>query len=115
MGRRLAALFIDWMVATLSAGIFFPLFASSLAPTLLRLGLFVFEVGLITALTGASIGQRLLAIRVATYPQGHFLTPARAFIRTFLIALVLPPLIIDSQGRGLHERLTQSEVIRIYR
>ncbi|NCW47276.1 MAG: hypothetical protein EBV95_03930 [Actinobacteria bacterium] len=57
MGRRLAALMIDWVVATFTTGLLFPIFASSLAPSLTRLLVFILEVGLMTALTGASIGQ----------------------------------------------------------
>ena len=113
LGRRSVALTIDWMVATFTTGLFYPLFASSLIPTLSRLGIFVLEVGLLTALGGASIGQRILGIRVVTYPDQYFLKPISAFARTFLIALVVPALVIDSESRGLHDRFTKSEVVRI--
>lgn len=112
IGRRFSALFIDWMVATFSTGLFYPLFASSLAPSLFRLGVFVVEVGLLTALTGASIGQRALKIRVVSFPERLFIKPTSAFLRTFLIALVIPALVIDRDGRGLHDRITRSQVIK---
>ena len=113
MGRRLAALMIDWVVATFTTGLLFPIFASSLAPSLTRLLVFILEVGLMTALTGASIGQRILGIRVVTYPDQFFLTPSKAFLRTLLIALVIPAVIIDSESRGLHDRFTKSQVVRV--
>lgn len=113
MGRRLAALMIDWVVATFTTGLLFPIFASSLAPSLTRLLVFILEVGLMTALTGASIGQRILGIRVVTYPDQFFLTPSKAFLRTLLIALVIPAVVIDSESRGLHDRFTKSQVVRV--
>ena len=115
MGRRLSALMVDWIVATLTTGMLFPLFASSLAPSLTRLAIFVLEVGLMTALTGASIGQRLFGIRVVSYPDQYFLLPSKAFLRTLLIALVLPALVIDNESRGLHDRFTKSQVVRVKR
>ena len=115
MGRRLSALMVDWIVATLTTGMLFPLFASSLAPSLTRLAIFVLEVGLMTALTGASIGQRLFGIRVVSYPDQYFLLPSKAFLRTLLIALVIPALVIDNEGRGLHDRFTKSQVVRVKR
>ncbi|MBL3747842.1 RDD family protein, partial [Mycobacteroides abscessus subsp. massiliense] len=36
----------------------------------------------------------------------------RAFIRNLLIALIVPPLITDIDGRGLHDRVTRTVVIR---
>lgn len=115
MGRRLAALMIDWVVATFTTGLLFPIFASSLAPSLTRLGVFVVEVGLMTALTGASIGQRILGMRVVTFSEQYFLVPSKAFLRTLLIALVIPALVIDSDGRALHDRFTKSQVVRVKR
>ena len=113
LSRRLAALFLDWMVATFSTAMFYPLFASSLEPSLARLGVFVLEVGLLTALTGASIGQRILGIRVVSYPDQLFITPGAAFLRTFLLVLVIPPLVQDEESRGLHERFTKSQVVKV--
>ena len=112
LSRRLAALFIDWMIATFTAGLFYPLFTSALEPTLARLGIFVLEVGLLTALGGASMGQRLLGLRVVSYPDQLFITPNSAFLRTLLLILVIPPLVQDGNGRGLHERFTRSQVVR---
>jgi hypothetical protein len=113
LSLRLAALFLDWMVATFSTAMFYPLFASSLEPSLARLGVFVLEVGLLTALTGASIGQRILGLRVVSYPDQLFITPGAAFLRTFLLVLVIPPLVQDEESRGLHERFTKSQVVRV--
>ena len=78
-----------------------------------RLGVFVLEVGLLTALMGASIGQRILGLRVVSYPDQLFITPGAAFLRTFLLVLVIPPLVQDEESRGLHERFTKSQVVKV--
>jgi hypothetical protein len=68
-----------------------------------------------TSLTGASIGQRVMGIRVVTWPEQYFLKAKEVIIRTLLIAIVIPPVIIGSDGRGLHERVTRSAVVRLSR
>lgn len=78
-----------------------------------RLVIFTVIVGLLTALGGASIGQRIVGIRVVTWPEQYYLTPRAALLRTVLIVLVLPAVIIGADGRGLHERITGSAVVRI--
>ncbi|MFM1788920.1 MAG: hypothetical protein RLZZ12_269 [Actinomycetota bacterium] len=113
LGRRLVALSLDWAVATFTTGLIFPIFASSLAPSLTRLVIFVIEVSVLTALTGASIGQRIMGIRVVSYPDQFFIIPSKAFLRTVFIALVIPALVIDSEGRGLHDSFTKSQVVKV--
>lgn len=110
--RRLVALGIDWAVAVFTSALFFPLSSSELAPSLARLLIFAVSVGLLTAFGGASIGQRFAGIRVVTWPEQYYLTPRAAALRTLLIVLVLPAVIIGADGRGLHERITRSAVIR---
>jgi len=111
--RRLGALSIDWAVASFITALFYPLQASSLEPTLVRLAIFVFEVGLLTSFGGASIGKRIFGIRVVTWPDHFFVKPKAAFLRVFLVALVLPAIFTDSQGRGFHERISRTTVVRI--
>lgn len=111
--RRLVAISIDWAIAVLTSALFAPIGSNELAPAAGRLGIFVLEVGLLTALLGSSIGQRIMGIRVVSWPEGYFLRPKYAFLRTILIALVVPAVIIGADGRGLHERLTRSAVVPI--
>ena len=113
LGRRFAALAIDWTIATLTSGVVAPIISSALVPSSLRLGLFILEVWLLTTLTGSSMGQRLLGIRVVTWPDHYYAKPLPLLLRTFLIALVIPAVVYDSEGRGLHERLTSTTLIRI--
>jgi len=76
-------------------------------------GAFGLQVVLLQSLTGQSIGMRLLGIRVARLgaldvPPG-FLPAA---IRTALIALVLPAVVFDRDGRGLHDKAAGTVVLR---
>lgn len=68
-------------------------------------------------LFGITPGQAALGIRVvpATPANG----PARSFVglwaipRTALIFLIIPALLLDANGRGLHDRLCRTVVLRI--
>ena len=111
-GRRFLAISIDWAIATFSAALIIPLQSSSLGPSLIRLGVFVLEVALLTSLGGASAGQRIIGIKVVTYPDYLFVRPLPVLVRTFLIALVIPAVVTDSEGRGLHDRIARTVVMR---
>lgn len=113
LGIRLAALAIDWALATMTTALFVPPFSSAIGPSALRLGIFVLEVSIVTGFSGSSMGQRIMGLRVLSWPDHLFITPMRAFMRTLLIALVIPAVVYDNEGRGLHERLTQTTVVRI--
>jgi uncharacterized RDD family membrane protein YckC len=62
--------------------------------------------------TGQTPGMRLLGLRLAHPQQGRRLALWRAVVRTGLLVLLLPALVVDGDGRGLHDRLTGTAVIR---
>ena len=113
LGRRFAAISIDWAIATFSAALIIPLQSSSLGPSLTRLGVFVLEVALLTSLGGASAGQRIMKIKVLTWPDYLFVKLTAVFLRTILIALVIPAVVTDQDGRGLHDRIAKTVVVKI--
>ena len=76
LGRRFLALTIDWAIASLSTALFVPPLANDLGSTALRLGIFVLEVTILTALTGSSLGQKLFGLRVVSWPNFGYLAPA---------------------------------------
>jgi hypothetical protein len=39
--------------------------------------------------------------------------PTAVFLRTILIALVIPAVVTDQDGRGLHDRITKTVVVKI--
>ncbi len=103
--RRIAALFVDWILSTLVVVGFIGPHAYAHDPTSswLVLGVFAIEVSVLTALVGGSFGQLLAGIRVLT-TEGRPLNLLLAVARTLLICLVIPPLIFRSDsGRGLHD------------
>jgi uncharacterized RDD family membrane protein YckC len=113
--RRLWALTIDWLscyvlgwaiVARMHDGA-----ASIDQVRVWNTGLFVLEVWLLTWLGGASFGQRLTAMRVQRVDGGR-LGPLRVLLRTVLILLVIPAVIWDRDGRGLHDKAAGSVVVR---
>ena len=112
-GRRLAALTIDWIVAILGARLFFrELTYGSNEFGFAVLAVFFAEVTLLTWLLGSSFGQLVLRVRVVRM-NGSRLGLPRAALRTLLLCLVIPAVVIDSTGRGLHDRASGSRTIRI--
>jgi uncharacterized RDD family membrane protein YckC len=112
-GRRLAALFVDWVAANLVTVLVVhgSLRYGTQSFDLLALGIFALEVFVLTWLAGASFGQRLMGVRVVSLDRGR-VGVLRALARTVLVCLAVPPLIWDRDGRGLHDRAVLTAVIR---
>ena len=104
MGRRLLALLIDWLAST---GVALALFHSASW----TLAVFSVEVWLLTALTGFTLGKRVLGIRVAGL-DGRPVGFGWSLVRTILLITVIPPLVTDRDLRGLHDRAANTIVIR---
>ena len=111
-GRRIVALFVDWLsclaVAQLlvAAGV-----VSSNPNNLVTMALFIAESALFTALAGGSFGKLATRIRVVRHsggPQPVGLLPA--VLRTVLVALVIPPL-LTFDGRGLHDLAARTRTV----
>jgi uncharacterized RDD family membrane protein YckC len=109
LGRRVVALFIDWVAAMIISR---ALVADpeTVLEQFATLGIFALEVTVLTWLWGASFGQRLVGLRVVGRTRRLGLVAAT--LRTVLICIVIPPLIWDADGRGLHDRAVDSVVIR---
>lgn len=106
------ALLVDWLSATLvTAGTWPDLRYGSPEFSLRLLGVFALEVVVLTWLAQASFGQLLTRLRVETVSGARLSLPA-VVIRTLLICLVVPPLVYDRDGRGLHDRAVGSLVVR---
>jgi uncharacterized RDD family membrane protein YckC len=113
-GRRLLALFVDWFASILVTRLVTGgrLVYGSAAYSLVTLGIFALEVFALTWLAGGSFGQLVVGLRVVSLDGGRL--PAwRALVRTVLICLVVPPLVWDRDGRGLHDRAVNSAVLRV--
>jgi uncharacterized RDD family membrane protein YckC len=108
MGRRLAALSIDWLASLLVALLFTHKWGG-----LAALGIFYAEVLLFTSLLGSSAGQRFLRIRVVRVVDQGSVPVLSVLIRSILLFMVIPAAIYDRDGRGLHDRATRTVVIRV--
>ena len=77
----------------------------------LPLVIFFVEVGFLTALQGASAGQRILRLRVVDATNGGQISVGRALRRTLFICLLFPA-IFTKEGRGYHDWFTHSVVVK---
>jgi len=112
-GRRLAALVIDWFVSLgVTLLVFREVSYGSAASSFATLAVFAGEVIVFTWLLAGSFGQLLLRLRVVRVDGGR-LGLGRIIIRTVLLCLVIPAVIWDSSGRGLHDRAAGSMVVRV--
>ena len=64
------------------------------------------------AVFGASAGMTALGIRVASIDEAAVIGVPRAVLRTAMVAVVVPPLVRDADGRGWHDRATRTIVVR---
>ena len=109
MGRRFVALSLDWLMSWAVGSMIFD--QGSGRPFWL-MAVFFLEIVLLTWLTGASAGQRILGLTVKGFPDQLSLGLGRIAFRTLLILLVIPAVVFDSEGRGLHDRIVRSAVYR---
>jgi uncharacterized RDD family membrane protein YckC len=106
-GTRMVAFFVDALASALIAG----LFVAGLPGNWSLLVFAVVTVGTLIVF-GQTPGMRLLGLRLAHPRAGERLAPWRAVVRTGLLILLVPALVVDADGRGLHDRLTDTAVVR---
>ncbi|MEW2172057.1 RDD family protein [Streptomyces sp. NPDC007027] len=111
LGRRFGAVFFDWTLCMLIA---YGLFArgDQQAAGNWALGIFLVMSLLTVGTIGCTPGKRLLSLRVVADDGGR-LGFVRVAVRTVLLLLVIPALVWDRDGRGLHDRLSRSVQIRM--
>jgi uncharacterized RDD family membrane protein YckC len=111
--RRLGALLVDWVIASLSAvavaGVHYP--PKDIQENLVITAFFVVEMSVLTGLVGFTIGKRIFGLRVEG-PDGEPIGLVRAFVRSLLLCLVLPAVVMTEDKRGLHDVAARSRVIR---
>jgi uncharacterized RDD family membrane protein YckC len=105
---RAVAFVVDAFGSALIAGLFT---APRLPGNWSLLAFAVLTVGSLLAF-GQTPGMRLLGLRLAHPREGERLAVWRAVVRTALLMLLVPALIVDADGRGLHDRLTDTAVVR---
>ena len=105
---RIGAFLIDSLAAALIAGLFT---APDLPGNWSLLSFAVLTVAFLV-IAGQTPGMRVLGLRLAHPRPGQRLAPWRAVVRTGLLILLVPALLVDADGRGLHDRITGTAVVR---
>lgn len=117
LGRRMAALLIDWLMSYAIAIGFFS-GGGSFTDRVPRVGLpvlliFFLQMTMMITLGGASAGHRVMRMKVVRFSDGGAATPFQALVRTTLICLVITAITFDDNGRGIHERLSNTKLINV--
>jgi uncharacterized RDD family membrane protein YckC len=113
LGRRVVALGVDWVIS---------LALSALVPggnDFVPLAAFAVMNLVLVGSVGFTIGHRLLGlqVRVLGAPgtgtvEGAFVGFWRSGVRTVLLCLVIPAVVWDGDGRGLHDRAAGTVITR---
>lgn len=129
--RRLLAVTVDWLACLLISTGFFG------GDPMATLAVFAGENVLLVGTIGHTLGHRLLGIHVrrasvltraatagvaldggfvpdgGSMPDGGSVGLARAALRTLLLCLLIPAVVWDRDGRGLHDRAAATAVVRL--
>ncbi|NUR60007.1 MAG: RDD family protein [Catenulispora sp.] len=109
VGRRLAAVLIDWALAY---GVAYLLVGDRLLKTgqfaALSVLAVMYLVGL--AISGSTLGMAALGLRVGS-DQGGKASLYAVGMRTVLLFLFIPAVIWDADGRGLHDRVAHTIIV----
>jgi uncharacterized RDD family membrane protein YckC len=105
MMRRFGALLIDWLLCLVIA-------KGLLHNPVWTILIFAVEVYVLTAISGLTVGKRILGIR-AMRTNGGRVGFGWAALRVFLLLCVLPPLFTDRDLRGMHDRAADTIVVRL--
>ena len=113
LGRRAVALVVDWAVATLIAYLLTSPASFAELNSWVTLGVFALENLLLVSTVGFTIGHRLLGMQVRTLGAPDVAPGfARGAVRTLLLCLVIPAVVWDRDGRGLHDRAAGTVLVR---
>jgi uncharacterized RDD family membrane protein YckC len=113
MGRRLAALLVDWLLAYGIAALAITLGLLSVRALSSAVLVIWLVIGLLAVrLFEFTPGQFALGLRVTSVDERLHVGLGRATARGLLIAFVIPALFVDIDGRGIQDRVTGTAVVR---
>lgn len=87
-------------------------FAAPHLPGNVSLIVFAAEYVVFSAVLSQTPGMFLCRIMLVRLDRRAAVGPLRAVIRTALLILLIPAVFIDGNGRGMHDRLSQTAVVR---
>lgn len=113
VGRRIGALFIDWLIAYGLAALAMTFGWVSLSMLSTAVLIVWFVIGAVSVrLFGFTPGQLALGLMVVPVDNRLHVGIGRAAARGLMIALVIPALFTDTDMRGVQDRLTNTAVVR---
>ena len=104
-GPRILAIVIDWLPCSIAAQLL------TKNPAFSALALFAAITALSIGIAGRTPGHAAAGLRVALL-DGCRPGFGAAVIRTVLLCLLIPPVVYDTDGRGLHDRAANTIVLR---
>lgn len=113
-GRRVGAFVVDIIGSSIIAGLFTRATGSDTASQLPGLwSLIPLAVDYIGGMLifGRTIGMYLFKLRIIRADADVAVNPWRAVVRTLLLFLLVPAVVFDRNGRGLHDRFTDTVVV----
>lgn len=116
-GQRIGAFLVDALVSSLVAGFFVTAFAhhrdvADRLPGYWSIIPFALDYVLGMLFAGRTLGMYLFGLRIIRVDHDEAVNPWRAVLRTLLLLLLVPALVFDKDGRGLHDRYTDTAVVR---
>lgn len=119
LGVRVGALIVDWLLAYATVGILVMVFGPGLLGGDSLAGVASWSVPMIWGAAGIvcvwlfaqTPGQAVLGIGTARTDAEERVGALRALVRVAFIFFLLPPLVQDENGRGMHDRATGTALI----
>lgn len=106
LGRRVGGLIVDWVAASAISYLLFDY--NSLA----TLAVFAVAHFLFVSSMGFTLGHWIFGLRIRPLEDGtQFVGFVRGFIRSVLLALVIPAVVWDAEGRGLHDKAARTLIV----
>jgi uncharacterized RDD family membrane protein YckC len=116
-GARLGAFVVDALASALIAGLFVQMgrstgdAASRFPGTWSLIPLAVDYIGGVL-IAGRTLGMYLFGLRLIKVDRDVAVGPLAILGRTLLLFLFIPAVVFDRDGRGLHDRVTETAVVR---
>ncbi|HEV7451904.1 MAG TPA: RDD family protein [Pseudonocardiaceae bacterium] len=104
-GSRILAITMDWLPCTVAAQLL------TTNPAFSALALFAAVTALSIGIVGRTPGHAVAGLRVALL-DGRRAGFGAGVIRTVLLCLLIPPVVYNADGRGLHDRAVGTIVLR---
>lgn len=114
-GARVGAFLIDAIASGIVAALFVRGSGNGFEGALPQLWSYVpfvliYVLGVLFA--GRTLGMYLLGLRMIRVDRDSAIGPGRIVARTALLCILVPAVVFDRDGRGMHDRLTDTAVVR---